>query len=209
MSGISGAEIRTTSGTKMTSVTTGTEYKLYVPSNGGTTSTRTVTISISATETDSCSNRGVASSSGLTASCTVRQSGDTASFVCYKYDGTTLTKASSSWNPYVTGSSGIASSSYGYATLTLKRTPKYQWNVAGTTYYGTAETDTTTSCTVSGSRCTPANSSGTKLTSVKGGDKIYLYGVTSNTHYTSAKTVSLTVTFPSLCSGENSTVTTS
>lgn len=93
-----------------------------MPSNGGTTSSRTVTVSFSNSQSDNCQS----SSAGLTGSVTITQSGDTASFVCYKYDGTTLTKASSSWNPSVTGSSGVASSSYGYATLTVKRTPKYQ-----------------------------------------------------------------------------------
>lgn len=94
-----------------------------MPSNGGTTSSRTVTVSFSNSQSDNCQSSSV----GLTGSVTITQSGDTASFVCYKYDGTTLTKANSSWNPRVTGnSSGVASSAYGYATLTVKRTPKYQ-----------------------------------------------------------------------------------
>lgn len=109
----------------------------------------------------------------------------------------------------MTGSSGLASTSYGYATLTVKRKPKYQWDVAGTTYYGNTETDTTTSYNVTGERCTPSNSSGTKLTTVTGGTKIYLYGVTSNAHNESSKSVNINVVFTNVCSGEGSYITAS
>lgn len=166
-----------------------------MPDNGGTSSSREVTISFSNSQSDNC---GSSSTSGLTGSTTVTQSGDTVSFVCYKYDGTTLTRNTTN-SMDVTGSSGVTGF---YATLTVKKTPKYRWDVAGTTYYGTSVTDTSTEFTVTGDRCTPSDSYGTKLSTVTGGTKIYVSKVTSNAHNESTKNVNLNVFFTEVCDGE-------
>lgn len=86
-----------------------------MPSNGGTTSSRTVTVSFSNSQSDNCQ----ASSAGLTGSVTITQSGDTSSFVCYDYGQTTLVKNSDN-SMDVTGKAGVTGF---YATLTVKKTP--------------------------------------------------------------------------------------
>lgn len=197
VSGVAGAELRDSFGSKITTLRGKTAGHLYVPDNSGTSSSRTVTISFSDSQSDNC---GSSYTSGLTGSTTVTQDGDTASFVCYKYDGTTLTRnTTNSMN--VTGSSGVTGF---YATLTVKKTPKYRWDVAGTTYYGTPVTDTSTEFTVTGDRCTPSDSYGTKLSTVTGGTKIYVSKVTSNAHNESTKNVNLNVFFTEVCDGEGS-----
>ena len=201
VSGIAGAELRDSFGSKITTLKGKTAGHLYVPDNSGTSSSRTVTISFSDSQSDNC---GSSYTSGLTGSTTVTQSGDTVSFVCYKYDGTTLTKASSTWKPGVDPPAGVTSTRYGYATLTVKKTPKYRWDVAGTTYYGTPVTDTSTKFTVTGDRCNPSDSSGMKLTTVTGGTKIYISDITSNAHNESAKNVNINVFFAEVCDGEGS-----
>lgn len=168
-----------------------------MPDNGGTSSSRTVTISFSNSQSDNC---GSSHTSGLTGSTTVTQSGDTVSFVCYKYDGTTLTRNKTN-SINVNGSSGVTDF---YATLTVKKTPKYSWDVAGTTYYGTPVTDTSTKFTVTGDRCTPSDQHGTKLSTVTGGTRIYVSKVTSNAHNESTKNVNLNVFFTEVCDGEGS-----
>lgn len=197
VSGVVGAELRDSFGSKITSLRGGTAGYLYVPDNGGTSSSRTVTISFSDSQSDNC---GSSYTSGLTGSTTVTQSGDTTSFVCYKYDGTTLTRNTTN-SMDVTGSSGVTGF---YATLTVKKTPMYRWDVAGTTYYGTPATDTSTEFTVTGDRCTPSDSYGTKLSTVTGGTRIYVSKVTSNAHNESTKIVNLNVFFTEVCSGEGS-----
>ena len=197
VSGVTGAELRVSYGSKITSLKGGRAGYLYVPDNGGTSSSRTVTISFSASQSDNC---GSSYTSGLTGSTTVTQSGDTTSFVCYKYDGTTLTRNTTN-SMDVTGSSGVTGF---YATLTVKKTPMYRWDVAGTTYYGASVTDTSTEFTVTGDRCTPSDSYGTKLSTVTGGTKIYVSKVTSNAHNESTKNVSLNVFFTEVCDGEGS-----
>lgn len=197
VSGVTGAELRDSYGSKITSLRGGRAGYLYVPDNGGTSSSRTVTISFSDSQSDNC---GSSYTSGLTGSTTVTQSGDTTSFVCYKYDGTTLTRNTTN-SMDVTGSSGVTGF---YATLTVKKTPMYRWDVAGTTYYGTSVTDTSTEFTVTGDRCTPSDSYGTKLSTVTGGTKIYVSKVMSNAHNESTKNVSLNVFFTEVCDGEGS-----
>lgn len=197
VSGVGGAELRDSSGSKITSLKGGTAGHLYVPDNGGTSSTREVTISFSDSQTNNC---GSSHTSGLTGSTTVTQSGDTVSFVCYKYDDTTLTRNKTN-SIDVNGSSGVITF---YATLTVKKTPKYRWDVAGTTYYGTPVTDTSTEFTVTGDRCTPSDKHGTKLSTVTGGTMIYVSKVTSNAHNESTKKVNLNVFFTEVCAGEGS-----
>lgn len=197
VSGVTGAELRDSYGSKITSLRGGRAGYLYVPDNGGTSSSRTVTISFSDSQSDNC---GSSYTSGLTGSTTVTQSGDTTSFVCYKYDGTTLIRNTTN-SMDVTGSSGVTGF---YATLTVKKTPMYRWDVAGTTYYGTSVTDTSTEFTVTGDRCTPSDSYGTKLSTVTGGTKIYVSKVTSNAHNESTKNVNLNVFFTEVCNGEGS-----
>lgn len=63
VTGVSGAEVRNSSGTKITSMTRADTAYLYVPSNGGTSSSRTVTVKVSSSDSDNCSS----STSGLTA----------------------------------------------------------------------------------------------------------------------------------------------
>ena len=197
VSGVTGAELRDSYGSKITSLRGGRAGYLYVPDNSGTSSSREVTISFSDSQSDNC---GSSYTSGLTGSTTVTQSGDTTSFVCYKYDGTTLTRNTTN-SMDVTGSSGVTGF---YATLTVKKTPMYRWDVAGTTYYGTSVTDTSTEFTVTGDRCTPSDSYGTKLSTVTGGTKIYVSKVTSNAHNESTKNVNLNVFFTEVCNGEGS-----
>ena len=197
VSGIAGAELRDSFGSKITTLKAKTAGHLYVPDNSGTSSSRTVTISFSDSQSDNC---GSSYTSGLTGSTTVTQDGDTASFVCYKYDGTTLTRNTTNYMD-TTGSSGVTGF---YATLTVKKTPMYRWDVAGTTYYGTPATDTSTEFTVTGDRCTPSDQHGTKLSTVTGGTRIYVSKVTSNAHNESTKNVNLNVFFTEVCNGEGS-----
>ena len=197
VSGVTGAELRDSFGSKITTLRGKTAGHLYVPDNSGTSSSRTVTISFSDSQSDNC---GSSYTSGLTGSTTVTQDGDTASFVCYKYDRTTLTKNTTNFMD-TTGSSGVTGF---YATLTVKKTPMYRWDVAGTTYYGTSVTDTSTEFTVTGDRCTPSDQHGTKLSTVTGGTRIYVSKVTSNAHNESTKNVNLNVFFTEVCDGEAS-----
>ena len=197
VSGVTGAELRDSFGSKITTLRGKTAGHLYVPDNSGTSSSRTVTISFSDSQSDNC---GSSYTSGLTGSTTVTQSGDTVSFVCYKYDGTTLTRNTTNYMD-TTGSSGVTGF---YATLTVKKTPMYRWDVAGTTYYGTSATDTSTEFTVTGDRCTSSDQHGTKLSTVTGGTRIYVSKVTSNAHNESTKNVNLNVFFTEVCDGEAS-----
>ena len=197
VSGVTGAELRDSYGGKLYSLRGGTAGHLYMPDNSGTSSSREVTISFSNSQSDNC---GSSDTSGLTGSTTVTQSGDTVSFVCYKYDRTTLTRNTTN-SMDVTGSSGVTGF---YATLTVKKTPMYRWDIAGTTYYGTPATDTSTEFTVTGDRCTPSDSYGTKLSTVTGGTKIYVSKVTSNAHNESTKNVSLNLFCTEVCDGEGS-----
>lgn len=197
VSGVTGAELRDSFGSKITTLRGKTAGHLYVPDNSGTSSSRTVTISFSNSQSDNC---GSSYTSGLTGSTTVTQDGDTASFVCYKYDGTTLTRNTTNYID-TTGSSGVTGF---YATLTVKKTPMYRWDVAGTTYYGTSATDTSTEFAVTGDRCTPSDQHGTKLSTVTGGTRIYVSKVTSNAHNESTKNVNLNVFFTEVCDGETS-----
>lgn len=116
VSGISGAEIRNSSGTKITSMTPSTEAYLYVPSNGGTSSSRTATVSVSASDSGNCSS----STSGLAASKSVTQSGDTTYTHHYYYD-VSLSKGSTA--NIACNASGYTSGTY--ATLTARRKPVY------------------------------------------------------------------------------------
>ena len=123
MSGISGAEIRNSSGTRITSMTPSTAASLYVPANGGKSSSRTATISVSSSDSENCSS----ADSGLTSSVSVKQDGDTTYTHHYDYD---VSLSKGTYADIACDAAGYTPGTY--ATLTAKRRPVHYWTVGGT-----------------------------------------------------------------------------
>ena len=124
MSGISGAEIRNSSGTRITSMTPSTVAYLYVPANGGKSSSRTATISVSSSDSENCSS---SADSGLTSSVSVKQDGDTTYTHHYDYD---VSLSKGTYADIACNAAGYTPETY--ATLTARRRPVHYWTVGGT-----------------------------------------------------------------------------
>lgn len=184
VSGISGAEIRNSSGTKITSMTPSTTAYLYVPANGGTSSSRTATISVSASDSDNC----YSSTAGLTASASVTQDGDTTYTHHYDYN-VSLKKETTAH--IACNASGYTPGTY--ATLTARRRPVHYWTVGGTETGDAVWSNVTADITGSnGCWTTATSSSGASVVSTAtGGSKLYLMAL-PNVNTASSRTVSLT-----------------
>ena len=184
MSGISGAEIRNSSGTRITSMTPSTAASLYVPANGGKSSSRTATISVSSSDSENCSS----ADSGLTSSVSVKQDGDTTYTHHYDYD------VSLSKGTYVDIACDAAGYTPGtYATLTARRRPVHYWTVGGTETGDAVWSNVTADITGSNGGWTTATSSSgaSAVSTAMGGSKLYLMAL-PNVSTASSRTVSLT-----------------
>ena len=183
MSGISGAEIRNSSGTRITSMTPSTAAYLYVPANGGKSSSRTATISVSASDSENCSS----SDSGLTSSVSVKQDGDTTYTHHYDY---TVSLSKGTYTNIACDAVGYTPGTY--ATLTARRRPVYYWTVGGTETGDAVWSNVTADITGSNGGWTTATSSTvTPVSTAMGGSKLYLMAL-GNVNTVSSRTVSLT-----------------
>ena len=183
MSGISGAEIRNSSGTRITSMTPSTAAYLYVPANGGKSSSRTATISVSASDSENCSS----SDSGLTSSVSVKQDGDTTYTHHYDY---TVSLSKGTYANIACDAVGYTPGTY--ATLTAQRAPVHYWTVGGTETGDAVWSNVTADITGSNGGWTTATSSTvTPVSTAMGGSKLYLMAL-GNVNTASSRTVSLT-----------------
>ena len=184
VSGISGAEIQNSSGTRIMSMTPSTAAYLYVPANGGKSSSRTATISVSASDSENCSS----SDSGLTSSVSVKQDGDTTYTHHYDY---TVSLSKGTYANIACDAAGYTPGTY--ATLTARRRPVYYWTVGGTETGDAVWSNVTADITGSNGGWTTATSSSgaSAVSTAMGGSKLYLMAL-PNVSTTSSRTVSLT-----------------